>query len=81
MSKVEVRIPKLGMSMQEGHLVEFLVPEGGRVEAEAPLYVLDTDKVEQEIPAPSAGTVHWIAEPETDYEVGALVAEITADGS
>lgn len=76
MTAIEVRIPKLGMSMQEGQITDLLVADGAHVDADAPLYVLATDKVEQEIPAPAAGTVRWIAEIDTDYEVGALVAEI-----
>jgi pyruvate/2-oxoglutarate dehydrogenase complex dihydrolipoamide acyltransferase (E2) component len=75
-SSVEVRIPKLAMSMKEGHLVEMLVADGERVENDAPLYILETDKVEQEIPAPAAGTVRWIVAPDETYDVGTLVAEI-----
>ena len=77
MSPIEVRIPKLGMSMQEGTVTEFLVRGGDHVQADDPLYLLATDKVEQEIPAPASGTVRWIAEEDNEYEVGALVAEIT----
>lgn len=76
MSAVQVRIPKLGMSMQEGRLTERLVPDGGQASNEAPLYVLETEKVEQEINAPVTGTVRWLVEEDEDYEVGTLVAEI-----
>ncbi|MEU7811642.1 lipoyl domain-containing protein [Pseudonocardia sp. NPDC049154] len=80
MSTVQVRIPKLGMSMQEGRLTERLIPDGGRATVEEPLYVLETEKVEQEIDAPATGTVRWLVEEDEDYEVGTLVAEIEPTG-
>jgi len=74
---VVVKVPKLGMSMQEGELLEWLVADGDAVEAGQPLYLLGTDKVEQEIESPAAGTVRLLAEVETTYEVGEVLAEIT----
>jgi len=74
---VVVKVPKLGMSMQEGELVEWLVADGDAVEAGQPLYVLATDKVEQEIESPAAGTVRLLGKVDTTYEVGEVLAEIT----
>ena len=74
---VVVKVPKLGMSMQEGELVEWLVSDGDTVVAGQPLYLLGTDKVEQEIESPAAGTVRLLAEVDTTYEVGEVLAEIT----
>jgi len=53
------------------------VADGDAVEAGQPLYLLGTDKVEQEIESPAAGTVRLLAEVETTYEVGEVLAEIT----
>ena len=72
----EVRIPKLGMSMTEGVLAEWLVPEGASVEEGSPIYVLETDKAGQEIDAPASGVLRIIAETGETYEVGALIARI-----
>src|SRR5262249_49704901 len=50
---VEVRIPQIGFSTQEGTLTEWLVADGGRVEAGKPLYTLELDKSVQEIESPA----------------------------
>ncbi len=73
---VEVRIPQIGFSMQEGTLVEWLVPDGGQVENGAALYTLELDKAVQEVPAPAAGTLRVHAAVGQVYPVGALIAEI-----
>jgi pyruvate/2-oxoglutarate dehydrogenase complex dihydrolipoamide acyltransferase (E2) component len=73
---VEVRIPQIGFSMQEGTLVEWLVPDGGRVEDGAALYTLELDKAVQEVPAPANGTLKVHAAVGQVYAVGTLIAEI-----
>ena len=75
----KIKIPKLGMAVDEATISEWLVGDGDRVEAGAPLYVAATDKVDQEITAPVSGTVRHIGEVETSYPVGTLIAEITGD--
>jgi pyruvate/2-oxoglutarate dehydrogenase complex dihydrolipoamide acyltransferase (E2) component len=73
---VEVRIPQIGFSMQEGTLVEWLVKDGGRIENGAPLYTLELDKSVQEVAAPAAGTLKVHAEIGQPYAVGTLIGEI-----
>jgi pyruvate/2-oxoglutarate dehydrogenase complex dihydrolipoamide acyltransferase (E2) component len=73
---VEVRIPQIGFSMQEGTLVEWLVPDGTHVENGAALYTLELDKATQEVTAPAAGTLRVHAAVGQVYPVGALIAEI-----
>jgi pyruvate/2-oxoglutarate dehydrogenase complex dihydrolipoamide acyltransferase (E2) component len=73
---VEVRIPQIGFSMLEGTLVEWLVPDGGRVENGAALYTLELDKAAQEVTSPAAGTLRVHAAVGQVYPVGALIAEI-----
>ena len=75
----KIKIPKLGMAVDEATLSEWLVADGERVEAGAPLYVAATDKVDQEITSPVAGTVRHIGEADQTYQVGTLIAEITGD--
>jgi pyruvate/2-oxoglutarate dehydrogenase complex dihydrolipoamide acyltransferase (E2) component len=75
----KIKIPKLGMAVDEATLSEWLVGDGDRVEADAPLYVAATDKVDQEITSPVSGTVRHIGEVEKTYPVGTLIAEITGD--
>ena len=74
-----IRIPKLGMAVDEATISEWLVDDGDRIEAGAPLYVAATDKVDSEVPAPVSGVVRLIGTAEETYPVGTLIAEITAD--
>src|SRR5207253_1655090 len=57
----EIRIPKLGISMVEGILVEWLVSDGDAVTTGTPIYLIETDKVENQIEAPTAGVIRTIA--------------------
>lgn len=72
----EVRIPQIGFSAQEGTLAEWLVADGGKVEAGKPLYTLELDKSVQEVEAPASGTLKIHAAAGEVYAVGALIAEI-----
>lgn len=71
-----VNIPKLGVSMTEGTVAQWLVDDGGRAEAGQPLYVLETDKVENEIDAPTSGTVRHLVRVGETLPVGTPIAEI-----
>jgi pyruvate/2-oxoglutarate dehydrogenase complex dihydrolipoamide acyltransferase (E2) component len=71
-----LNIPKLGVSMAEGTLVEWLVADGEAVEAGQPIYRLETDKVENDIEAPVAGVLRHIGEEGEIYEVGANIGSI-----
>lgn len=72
-----IKIPKLGMAIDEATLSEWLVEDGSQVEAGTPLYVAATDKVDQEIASPASGTIRLIGAAEQTYPVGTLIAEIT----
>ncbi|PAX88318.1 dihydrolipoamide acetyltransferase, partial [Streptomyces albidoflavus] len=78
---VSVTLPALGESVTEGTVTRWLKAEGERVEVDEPLLEVSTDKVDTEIPSPSAGVLSSIkvAEDET-VEVGAELAVID-DGS
>ena len=53
----DVLIPKLGMTMEEGTVAQWLVPDGAEVNMGDVLYRLETEKIEMEIEAEGAGTV------------------------
>lgn len=72
----EIRVPKLGMSMTEGVLAEWLVADGASVEIGTPIYSLETDKSVQEIESPAAGTLKIVGEVGETYEPGALIGSI-----
>ena len=72
-----LKIPKLGMSMNEATIVEWLVADGDAVQVGQPLYLLETDKTENEVPSPVAGVITLIGMVDETYEVGTVIAEIS----
>jgi pyruvate/2-oxoglutarate dehydrogenase complex dihydrolipoamide acyltransferase (E2) component len=72
-----LKIPKLGMSMTEATIVEWLVADGDSVQEGQPLYLLETDKTENEVPSPVAGVIKLIGAVDETYEVGTVIAEIS----
>lgn len=72
----DISIPKLGMSMTEATLVEWLVEDGGQVTEGQDLYAVETDKSVQEVQSPVSGKLTIIAEPGEVYEVGHLIARV-----
>lgn len=76
MADFTIRIPRTGVTVTEAHLVEVYVPEGQRVQEGEPLFLIETEKVETEVPAGASGTVHWTAAVDTTYEVFAEIGVI-----
>lgn len=72
----EVLLPKIGFAMNEAVLSQWLVDDGGSVEAGQPLYSIESDKSVEEIPAPVAGTLKIIAAIGETYPVGTVLAQI-----
>jgi pyruvate/2-oxoglutarate dehydrogenase complex dihydrolipoamide acyltransferase (E2) component len=74
---VEVVLPKLGFSMNEGSVTEWLVPDGGAVTEGQPLFSLESDKSTNEVDAPASGTLRIIVQPGGDpVEVGTVLGVI-----
>ena len=76
---MEIRIPKLGVAMTEGTVVQWLVDDGASVAAGEALYVLETDKVENEIESPATGVIRIVGTPGEVYDVGTLIATIDSE--
>ena len=80
---VDVVMPQMGESIFEGTITKWLKKAGDKVERDEPLFEISTDKVDAEIPAPSAGVLKEIkfAEGQT-VPVKTVVATIdSADGA
>ena len=73
---VEVLLPKIGFSMNEGTLSEWLAADGDQVSEGQPLYALESDKSTQEVESPASGTLKIVAQLGETYEVGNLLATI-----
>jgi pyruvate dehydrogenase E2 component (dihydrolipoamide acetyltransferase) len=60
---VEVAMPKLGLTMQEGKVVTWYKKEGERVERGEPLLAVETEKITNDIESPASGILKEIVAP------------------
>lgn len=64
MPRSTVKLPKVADTVDEVLLLEWLVPIGGTVAAGDPIALVETDKVEMEVPTPIGGTLVETLVPE-----------------
>jgi pimeloyl-ACP methyl ester carboxylesterase len=75
---VLIAMPKLGMTMQEGTVVEWRVPVGGSVAKGQILLSIETEKAEVEVEAPAAGVLrHLYVQPGETVPCGTPLAALT----
>jgi pyruvate/2-oxoglutarate dehydrogenase complex dihydrolipoamide acyltransferase (E2) component len=77
MADFVIRIPRVSVAVSEAELVDLLVDYGQHVEEGTPIYVIATDKAEQEVEAGASGTVQWTAEAGGIYDIGVEIGVIT----
>lgn len=75
---LDVILPQLGMGMSEGTIVEWLVPEGARVERDQLLVSIENEKTVSELPAPATGHVHFVAAIGETLPIETVIAQIAA---
>jgi len=73
---MEIRIPKIGVSMTEATIAEWCAEDGAAVVEGQPLYSIELDKSTNEIEAPASGRLRIIGEVGAVYAVGDLIATI-----
>jgi len=79
---VDVVMPKMGESLQEGTIIRWMKKEGEKVERDEMILEISTDKVDTEVPSPVSGVLSKIIVPEgTTVEVGAVIAKIASSSS
>ena len=79
---VDVVMPQMGESIFEGTITKWLKKPGDKVERDEPLFEISTDKVDAEIPSPSAGVLKEIKVPEGQtVPIQTVVAVIDGAGS
>jgi pyruvate dehydrogenase E2 component (dihydrolipoamide acetyltransferase) len=79
---VDVVMPQMGESIFEGTITKWLKKPGDKVERDEPLFEISTDKVDAEIPSPSAGVLKEIKIPEGQtVPIQTVVAVIDGAGS
>jgi 2-oxoglutarate dehydrogenase E2 component (dihydrolipoamide succinyltransferase) len=81
MAQFELILPKMGESVAEATVTNWLKNVGDTIEAEESVVEVATDKVESEVPSPVSGTlVKIISEVNDVAEVGAAIAIIETEG-
>ncbi len=79
---VDVTMPQMGVSVAEGTVIGWRVEPGDRIEAEATICEISTDKIDTEVPSPASGVVAEILVPVGEtVDVGTVMARIATGGS
>jgi 2-oxoglutarate dehydrogenase E2 component (dihydrolipoamide succinyltransferase) len=81
MAQIEIRLPKMGESVTEATITNWLKNIGDSVEMDEPLVEVATDKVDNELPSEAAGIlVKCFFEKDQVAQVGDVIAIISTDG-
>ena len=82
MAKIDVIMPQMGESIAEGTLSRWMKKVGDPIKRDEPIFEISTDKVDAEIPAPTAGVLAEILVQEGEtVAVQTVVARIETDAS
>ena len=76
----DVPMPKLGLTMEEAMIVEWLVADGSVVARDQPILLIETDKTETEVGSPGDGRLHQVGRPGDVFPCGELVGWLLAEG-
>jgi pyruvate dehydrogenase E2 component (dihydrolipoamide acetyltransferase) len=68
-----VVLPKMGMTMTEGTLAQWLVSDGARVEKGQPIFRMLTEKINTEVEAEASGVLRHLVPEDTTVPAGAVV--------
>jgi len=81
MAKFELRLPKMGESVAEATITNWLKKVGDHVAADEAVLEIATDKVDSEVPSEVSGTLSEILFKENDVvQVGQIIAYIETEG-
>ena len=77
MARIPLHMPKFGMTMTEGTIVEWMAEVGDVLKQGAPLLSVETEKVVTDIESPVDGTlVERLFEVDAEVPVGEIIAYI-----
>lgn len=71
-----VLMPKIGQAMTEGTVIQWHCQDGQRVEKDAVLVTIETDKATYELESPVSGTLHIYVGEGQEVSVGTVIGEI-----
>lgn len=72
----DIILPKIGFSMTEGVLSEWMAEDGATIAEGQPLYTIESDKSTNEVEAPASGVLRISGVAGTTYDVGAVIGVI-----
>jgi len=82
MAEIEIRLPKMGESVTEATITNWLKNIGDNVNLDEPLVEVATDKVDNELPSEASGIlIKRLFEKDQVAQVGDVIAIISTDGS
>jgi 2-oxoglutarate dehydrogenase E2 component (dihydrolipoamide succinyltransferase) len=82
MAEIEIRLPKMGESVTEATITNWLKNIGDQVNLDEPLVEVATDKVDNELPSEVSGIlVKRLFEKDQVAQVGDVIAIISTDGN
>jgi 2-oxoglutarate dehydrogenase E2 component (dihydrolipoamide succinyltransferase) len=82
MAEIEIRLPKMGESVTEATITNWLKNVGDSVAMDEPLVEVATDKVDNELPSEGAGVlIKILFEKDQVAQVGDVIAILSTDGS
>jgi pyruvate dehydrogenase E2 component (dihydrolipoamide acetyltransferase) len=76
----EFLMPKLGLTMEEGTILEWLVADGDEVKAGSAVLRIETDKTETDVEAAESGRLHRLGNEGDTYSCGERIGWFLADG-
>ena len=82
MAEIEIRLPKMGESVTEATITNWLKNVGDSVKMDEPLVEVATDKVDNELPSEGAGVlIKILFEKDQVAQVGDVIAILSTDGA
>ena len=82
MAQIEIRLPKMGESVTEATITNWLKNIGDSVALDEPLVEVATDKVDNELPSEAEGVlIQRLFEKDQVAQVGDVIAIISTDGA
>lgn len=73
---MDVYMPKLGLTMEEGTIGRWVVDDGDHVSVGQPICEIETDKVTEELEAEADGVLRQAAPPGSTVAVGTVIGYI-----
>ncbi|WP_026898312.1 dihydrolipoamide acetyltransferase family protein [Daejeonella oryzae] len=82
MAQYELLLPKMGESVAEATIIKWVKQPGDMIEVDESVLEIATDKVDSEVPSPTAGKLLKVLFNEDDVvQVGAVIAIIETDAN